>query len=316
MPKRLLIAADVDRALVARAAADSRFEVVDRPVRTEDELAAIVGDCEVLVTRSYNRVTRRVIDAAPRLELIAQGTSGTDNIDADAAAARGITVLNLPGANANAVAELVIGHVIALTRTVPAYTAEMRRGIWKRDDSATRHELRHYRLGIVGLGEVGRRVARLATAFGMHVAAFDPYLGEADFDERGAVRIRLLDELLRASDVVTLHVPLSGETRGMIGAPEIAVMPRGAILVNAARGEVLDTDAALDALERNQLAGLALDVFDPEPPTRSWPSDPRLILTPHVAGGTHEARASIGELLWARILQFILSREDGSGSGA
>ena len=304
MPKRLLIAADVDRALVARAAADERFNVVDRPVRTEEELAAIVGDCEVLVTRSYNRVTKRVIAAAPRLELIAQGTSGTDNIDAGAAAARGIAVLNLPGANANAVAELVIGHIIALTRTVPSYTAEMRRGVWKRDDAATRHELRHYRLGIVGLGEVGRRVARLAAAFGMHVAAFDPYLGEADFDERGAVRIRLLDELLRASDIVTLHVPLSDETRGMIARPEIAVMPRGAIVVNAARGEVLDTDTALDALARDHLGGLALDVFDPEPPQRAWPDDPRLILTPHVAGGTHEARACIGDLLWEKISQF------------
>ena len=310
MPKRLLIAADVDRALVARAAADERFEVVERPVRTEEELAAIVGDCEVLVTRSYNRVTRRVIDAAPRLELIAQGTSGTDNIDADAAAERGIAVINLPGANANAVAEMVIGHVIALTRTVPSYTAEMRRGIWHRDDSATRHEMRHYRLGIVGLGEVGRRVARLAAAFGMSFAAYDPYIGP--FAERAAS----LDELLRASDVVSLHVPLTDETRGMIGAAQIAAMPRGAILINAARGEVLDTDAALDALARNHLGGLALDVFDPEPPTRSWLSDPRLILTPHVAGGTYEARACIGELLWARLLQFILSREDGSGSGA
>src|SRR5436190_10636525 len=121
MAKRLLIAADVDRALVARAAADERFEVVDRPVRSEEELAAIVGDCQILVTRSYNRVTQRVIDAAPRLELIAQGTSGTDNIDTAAADARGIAVVNLPGANANAVAELVIGQIIALTRGVPAY---------------------------------------------------------------------------------------------------------------------------------------------------------------------------------------------------
>src|SRR5256714_15090324 len=140
MPKCLLIAADVDRALVARAAADERFEVVDRPVRSEEELAAIVGDCQILVTRSYNRVTRRVIDAAPRLELIAQGTSGTDNIDAAAAAARGIAIINLPGANANAVAELVIGYAISLTRTVPAYTAAMRSGAWNRDDCATRHE--------------------------------------------------------------------------------------------------------------------------------------------------------------------------------
>src|SRR5438132_6952682 len=216
MAKRLLIAAEADRALVARAKADERFDVVDHPVRSEDELAAIIGDCEILVTRSYNRVTKRVLDAAPRLELIAQGTSGTDNIDAAAADARGIAIVNLPGANANAVAELVIGHAIALTRSVPAYTTEMRRGVWNRDDCATRHELRHHRLGIIGLGEVGWRVAGLAAAFGVHVAAFDPYIGEADFAARGAVRIRLLDELLRASDIVTLHVPLSEATCGMI----------------------------------------------------------------------------------------------------
>ena len=310
MAKRLLIAAEADRALVARARADGRFDVVDHPVRSEDELAAIVGDCEILVTRSYNRVTRRVLDAAPHLELIAQGTSGTDNIDAAAAAARGITILNLPGANANAVAELVIGHIIALTRTVPFYTSQLRGGIWNRDDCATRHELRHYRLGIVGLGQVGSRVARYAAAFGMTWSAYDPYIG--DFPERVAT----LDELLRASDVLTLHVPLTGETRSMIAAREIAALPPGAVLVNAARGEVLDVSAALAALAAGQLSGLALDVFDPEPSMRTWPDDPRLILTPHIAGCTHEARSCIGELLWDRLAQFILSRESGSGSGA
>lgn len=310
MAKRLLIAAEADRALVARARADGRFDVVDHPVRSEDELAAIVGDCEILVTRSYNRVTRRVLDAAPHLELIAQGTSGTDNIDAAAAAARGITILNLPGANANAVAELVIGHIIALTRTVPFYTSQLRGGIWNRDDCATRHELRHYRLGIVGLGQVGSRVARYAAAFGMTWSAYDPYIG--DFPERVAT----LDELLRASDVLTLHVPLTGETRSMIAAREIAALPPGAVLVNAARGEVLDVSAALAALAAGHLSGLALDVFDPEPSMRTWPDDPRLIVTPHIAGCTHEARFSIGELLWDRLNQFILSRESGSGSGA
>jgi phosphoglycerate dehydrogenase-like enzyme len=308
MPKRLLIAAEADRALVERARADARFEVIEKPVRTEEELAAIVGDCEILVTRSYNRVTKRVIDAAPRLELIAQGTSGTDNIDADAAAARGIAIVNLPGANANAVAEWTIGCMIALTRTIPAYTEEVRRGVWNRADAATRHELRHYRLGIVGLGQVGSRVAHLAGAFGMSVSAYDPYVREA--------RIETLGALLRTSDILTLHVPLTSETRSMIAAAEIAALPPGAIVINAARGEVLDTSAALSALTAGHLGGLALDVFDPEPPARPWPSDPRLILTPHVAGVTHESRACIGELLWSLVVKFILSREDGSGSGA
>ncbi len=308
MPKKLLIAADVDRSLHERAAGDGRFEIIDRPVRTEEELAAIVGHCEILVTRSFNRVTRAVIDRAPRLELIAQGTSGIDNIDQQAARERGITILNLPGANAHAVAELVIGFMIALTRTVPAYTREIVRGVWNRDDCATRHELRHHRLGIVGLGEVGGRVARLATAFGMSVRAFDPYISDHDFAERQASRARSLEELLRTSDIVTLHVPLSPETRGMIGAAQIASMARGSILINAARGEVLDQNAALDALRLNHLAGLALDVFDPEPPAGSFPDDPRLILTPHIGGCTFEAKAAIGAKLYEKIVAFYTAR--------
>ncbi|MEO6259517.1 MAG: NAD(P)-dependent oxidoreductase, partial [Thermoanaerobaculia bacterium] len=214
--KKLLIAADVDRALVARAEEDERFEVVDRPVRSEEELVAIVGPCEILVTRSYNRVSRRVIEAAPRLELIAQGTSGTDNIDAAAARERCIPILSLPGENATAVAEMVLGHMLTLTRTIPWYHRDMMNGGWNRNDSATRHELRHYRLGIVGLGEVGRRVARLASAFGMHVAAFDPYLDEGDFGLRDAEQAPSLDALLAGLDILTLHVPLTEETVGMI----------------------------------------------------------------------------------------------------
>jgi len=306
--KKLLIAADVDRSLHERAAADGRFEIVDRPVRTEEELAAIVGECDVLITRSFNRVTRRVLERAPRLELIAQGTSGTDNIDHAAARERGITVLNLPGTNADAVAELVIAAMISLTRTIPEYTRELVRGVWNREDCASRHELRHYRLGIVGLGEVGRRVARLAGVFGMRVAAIDPYISDRDFVERGAVRVRSLDELLKSSDIVTLHVPLMPETRRMIGASQIAAIPRGSVLINAARGEVLDQKAALDALQSNHLAGLLLDVFDPEPPPHGFPDDPRLILTPHIGGCTHEAKAAIGAKLYEKIVEFYKTR--------
>jgi len=302
--KRLLIAADVDQSLRTRAHADGRFEIVDHPVNSEDELASIVGDCDILVTRSYNRVSKRVIDAAKKLELIAQGTSGTDNIDMEAARERGIAVINMPGENANAVAELVIGFMIVLTRTVPQYDREMRAGEWTRDGCASRHELRHHRLGIVGLGQVGMRVSRLAAAFGMRVTAFDPYISDQDFLDRGAVRAMSLDALLRDADILTLHVPFTAETRTMIGAKEIASLPSGAILINAARGEVLDLDAALDALARNKLSGLAIDVYDPEPPTRTWPDDPRLILTPHVAGCTTEAKSAIGAKLYEKICAF------------
>lgn len=293
--KKILVAADVDRSLDERARGDARFEIVRRPVRTEAELADVVGEAEVLVTRAYNKVTRRVLDAAPRLELIAQGTSGIDNVDLDAARERGIRVIHMPGVNANAVAELVLGFMIAMTRTVPFYTREVVRGTFSRDDCATRHELRHFRAGIVGLGHVGSLVLKYARVFGMEVNAYDPYVTEA--------RVQTLDELLAMSDILTLHVPLTGETRKMIGAPEIAKLARGSYLINASRGEVLDQSAALEALRSGHLAGVALDVFDPEPPPRPLPDDPRLILTPHVGGCSYEVKTTVGGQLFDRIAE-------------
>jgi D-3-phosphoglycerate dehydrogenase / 2-oxoglutarate reductase len=310
VPIKLLVAADVDRSLIERASADLRFDVRLQPVRTEEELFAVVGDAEVLVTRAYNKVTRRVIERASSLELIAQGTSGTDNIDDAAARERGIPIISLPGGNANAVAELVIGAMISLTRTVPFYQREMLAGRWHRDDCATRHEMHHYRLGILGLGQVGRRVARLARAFGMSVAAYDPYITDADFAERGAERVTSLSALIDRSDILTIHVPLTKETRKMIGPAELRKMRRGTILISMARGELLDQGAALQALETGQLGGLAMDVYDPEPPDGAFPDDPRLILTPHIAGCTFECKSAIGATLFERIVEFYEGTRD------
>ncbi len=308
MKKKLLIAAEIDPRLPETARRDGRFEVVIQPVRTEDELLAIVGDVHVLVTRAYNKVSGRVIDSARQLEVIAQGTSGTDNIDEVAARDRGVAIISLPGENANAVAELVIGCILSLTRTIPFYTREVVAGRWPRQDCATRHEMRHFRLGIVGLGQVGMRVARLARAFGMGVSAYDPYISDAQFAERYASRAGSLDQVLDSSDIVTLHVPLTSETRRMIGPAQLQRMRHGSMLISAARGEVLDQRAVLDALASDQLSGLALDVYDPEPPDEPLPDDPRLILTPHVAGCTHECRTVIGEKLFQRISEFYATR--------
>ncbi len=279
---RIFLAAEIERRLIELLRADASFELVDD-----------IGAAEIAITRTITRVDAAFLDRAPSLRYIAQGTAGIDNIDLDVAAARGVEVINLPGVNANAVAELVIGHIIALTRTVPQYVRELTHGQWRRSDCATRHELRHYRLGIIGLGNVGTRVARLARAFGMPVRACDPYVEEADAS---------FDEILTTSDVVTLHVPLTNETRKMIGAEQIARMPKGAILINAARGEVLDLDAALAALHDNHLGGLAVDVFENEPVTRTFPDDPRLIVTPHIAGCTFEAKNDAAELLYEKLL--------------
>ncbi|HVE71517.1 MAG TPA: NAD(P)-dependent oxidoreductase [Thermoanaerobaculia bacterium] len=294
--KNLIVAADIDASLDDRARGDARFRVIRRPVRTEAELAEIVGDAHVLATRAYNRVTRRVLDAAQQLELIVQGTSGIDNVDLDAARERGIRVIHMPGVNANAVAELVIGFIISMTRTVPFYTRTMTRGEWIRDDCADRHELRQFRLGIIGLGNVGSLVAKYASVFGMIAQAYDPYVAEA--------RVGSLEDLLAMSDILTMHVPLTHETRKMVGAAEIAKMRKGSYLINASRGEVLDQNAALAALASDHLSGVALDVFDPEPPAAGFPDDPRLILTPHIGGCSHEVKSTVGGKLFEKVVEF------------
>ena len=300
----VFVAAEVDQSFYDRILADSRFRVVVDPVPDEQTLVETIGDAEILVTRYHNPVSRQVITAAPRLRWIVQGTSGLDNIDAAAAAERSIGIAGIPGENANAVAELVVGHMLALTRTVPAYRRMMLEGKWSRGDCASRRELRSHRIGIIGLGRVGTKVARLAAAFGCRILAYDPYITAAQASARGGELVDTLEELLKESDIVTLHVPLTEETAGMIDAAALELLPAGAIVINTCRGRVVDASAALDALGRGHLNGLAFDVYADEPPAgMKWPDDPRLILTPHIAGCSKESKESIGRLLYEKILE-------------
>ena len=292
--KSVFIAADVERLLTDALRSDANFTIVNT-----------LADAEVLITRAFIKVDRAMIDAAPKLEVLAQGTSGIDNIDLDAVRDRGVTLIHLPGVNANSVVELVIGNMIALTRTIPFYTGQVADGVFDRTDCMTRHELSYFTLGIIGLGNVGSRLAKLASAFGMRVVAYDPYI--TDFGI--AKRADSLIELIAASEIITLHVPLTDETRKMIAARELAMMKRGTIVINASRGEVLDTEAALASLvDHNHLGGLALDVFDPEPPRHPLPHDPRLILTPHIAGCTAESKTAAGVKLYEKLVEFYQTR--------
>ncbi|MGA7615471.1 MAG: NAD(P)-dependent oxidoreductase [Thermoanaerobaculia bacterium] len=314
--KRVLIAADLDPVLLQLLRDDPRFETVHRPTHSEQELAGTISGFHVLVTRYHNRVTRAVLERADGLDVIIQGTSGLDNIDHPAAAERGIAIIGIPGENANAVAELVLGHMISLTRTVPFYDRSMRKGAWIRDDCATRRELRSFQLGIVGIGRVGSRVAAIAGNLGMKPLSFDPYLSRDEIARRGAKKVETLDELLAKSEILTFHVPLTEETDGMLGAGEIERLPVGAAVINSSRGEVVDLAALLDALERGHLGGAALDVFDPEPPSRSWPDDPRLILTPHIAGCTREAKLAIGKMVYRRLCEYYALAPAGDADSA
>jgi phosphoglycerate dehydrogenase-like enzyme len=306
MLTRVLIAADVDTALLDLLKKDGRFEVEYHPCRDEAELADRIPGAAILVSRHHNRMGPAVFAKADALRVIVQGTSGLDNIDAEEAEARGIRIIGIPGENANAVAELVIGHLIALTRTVPLYSSMVRRGEWIREDCASRRELSGYRLGIVGIGRVGTRVSQLAGGFGMKVAAFDPYLTSDQIRQRGARRIDSLAALLQQIDILTLHVPLNPETRGMIDRAAIGMLPHGAFVVNTSRGAVIDQMELLAALRSGRLGGVAMDVFDREPPAAiEWPSEERLVLTPHVAGCSKEAKESIARAVYHRISDFL-----------
>lgn len=255
-----------------------------------DRLAAELPRAHALVVRSDTRVTAERLDAAPHLMVIGRAGTGVDNIDVDAATRRGVAVLTAPGANTVSTAEHTIALLLSLLRRVPAAAASMREGRWDRKQFAG-SELFGKRLGIVGLGRIGIRVARVARAFGMSVVAYDPYLPRERADEIGA-ELLPLDEVLTSADVVTLHLPLTDETRQLMNRERLAAMKPGAVLVNAARGGLIDTVALLEALETGRLAGAALDVFDPEPLPADSPlrRQERLLLTPHLAASTAEAQ--------------------------
>jgi len=277
----------------------------------EPDLEPLVTDIDAWIVRGATQVTRPLIEAAPRLRWIARAGAGLDNIDVATAKARGIAVLNVPGANAIAVAELVFGLLLGLLRHIPDADASVHRGEWDKSRYMGR-ELRGKTLGIVGLGKIGRAVARRAQAFEMTCVGHDPIVPADEVRAMGVEPLGL-EALLSRAEILTLHVPLAPGTRGMIGAAQIAKLPKGAILVNAARGGLVDETALLDALNRGALGGAALDVFGEEPPKGSpLASHPRVVATPHIGAATVEAQEAVGE----EIVKLLLARMAEEPEGA
>jgi D-3-phosphoglycerate dehydrogenase len=259
--------------------------------------------------RGATKVTRRLIEAAPKLRWVARAGAGIDNIDAATAREKGIGVLNVPGANAVAVAELVFGLLLGLFRQIPAADGSLKRGEWDKARFKGR-ELRGKTIGIVGLGQIGRHVAQRALAFQMKCVGHDPMLTDdtiRDFD----VEPLSLADLLPRAEILTLHVPLSPQTKGMIGAREIERLPRGAVLVNAARGGLVDEAAVLQALDGGHLSGAVFDVFADEPPGASvLPRHANVVATPHIGAATVEAQEAVGE----EIVRLLLGKLRETGA--
>jgi phosphoglycerate dehydrogenase-like enzyme len=264
--------------LLAKGDLDVRFPDQERPLN-EAELIELVRGCAGLIV-GVDPVTERVLEAGP-LRVVVKYGSGTDNIDLGAAERMSVKVSSTPGANARSVAELTIALLLALARHLAAHDRAVRAGSWSRQAGI---ELAGKRLGVVGYGAVGREVARLAACLAMEVVAHDPFVETAEVDLVG------LDELLASSDAVSLHVPLDDSTRGMIGATALERMHSGTLLVNTARGGLVDEDALADALSSGRLGGAALDAFAAEPPIGSpLLGLENVVFSPHAGAATAEA---------------------------
>ncbi|MDR7422728.1 MAG: phosphoglycerate dehydrogenase [Armatimonadota bacterium] len=287
---RIVVADGLDPAGVARLERGGAVAVFGG--LGEAALIEALAEADAVIVRSRSRLTARVLEAAPRLRVAARAGVGVDNIDVDVATRRGILVLNTRESSTTSTAEHTMALLLALARHVPAAAASVARGEWTRERFVGT-ELYGKTLGIVGLGKIGGEVARRAQAFGMTVVAHDLYVSEDRAGRLGA-QLLPLDDLLAASDVVTLHVPLTARTRHLIGADQLRRMKPGALLVNCARGELVDEDALRVALDEGRLGGAALDVFAHEPPGGSpLVGHPRVVATPHLGASTREAQRSV-----------------------
>lgn len=285
----------------AHAALAAAGEVVDIDGTDQTALFEAVATADALVVRSETQVTAELLQHGTNLKVVARAGVGVDNIQVDAATEAGIMVLNAPGANSVSAGEHTIALMLALARQIADANVSMHAGKWERKRFKL-FDLRGKTVGIVGLGRVGRVVAQRLKAFEARVVAHDPYIGPDRFRELDVERVSY-NELLATSDVVTYHVPLTDETENYLSREALNLMKSGAIIVNAARGEVVDQEALAEALDSGKLAGAAVDVFPEEPLTWSplW-GKPNVVLTPHLGGSSREAQAAVGDIIsWSTL---------------
>jgi D-3-phosphoglycerate dehydrogenase len=288
----IVVADDLPASALAVLRQDD-WSVDARTGRSLEQLKADLADADALVVRSATTVTAEVIAAAPRLRAIARAGTGVDNVDVAAATARGILVINAPGASSISVAELAMAQVLALARRLPAADASMKAGGWDKARFVG-EEVRGKVLGLAGFGRIGRAVARRALAFDMIVIAHDPFVPPAVGESNGVALVSL-DELCARADYLSLHLPLTSQTRGMFDAARFAGCKRGVRLINTARGELVDEVALVAAIRECQVGGAAIDVFSCEPTVDlTLQQLPQVIASPHVAASTHEGQERVG----------------------
>jgi D-3-phosphoglycerate dehydrogenase len=292
---------------------DDAFSVVSIDDSASAEFVSALAEADALIVRSATTVTRDMLGMAPRLRAVGRAGVGVDNVDIPAASEQGIAVFNAPGGNTIAAAELTMALLLSVARMVPAADASLRSGRWDRADFKG-VELRGKTLGLIGAGRSGGEVAIRCRAFGMDVLVNDPYLSEERADELG-VRLVGLDDVLTLADFISIHVPLTDETRGICGFDALAKMKPTAFIVNASRGGVVDEEALATALHDGTVAGAALDVYETVPLPGDSPlrEAPNLVLTPHLGASTAEAQVGVATEV-ADNIKTLLTSGDGSAA--
>ena len=301
---KIVVADDLPESAIDLLSAESGWIVDAKSGRSPSQLAAALSDADALLVRSATKVTADLLKAATRLRIVGRAGTGVDNIDVTAASARGVLVVNAPGANSISVAEHTCALMLSLARAVPAADRAMKDGKWEKKKFLG-SELRGKTLGIAGLGRIGQEVARRARAFGMRVVAHDPFIAE-DVAAGMGVELRSLDDVCREADYLTLHLPSTPETRHMINETRLARMKPGVRVINTARGDLIDEKALARAIEAGTVAGAALDVFEKEPPA-DWALArlPQVVATPHIAASTEEAQELVGLDTAAAVRDFL-----------
>ncbi len=281
------------------------FEVVNDPEITPERLAETIGGFDALAIRSRSRVARETLQNSGRLKVIGRAGVGVDNVDIAAATERGIIVMNTPEGNTLSTAEHTVSMILALTRKIPQADQAMKAGQWPKK-SITGHELYGKTLGVLGLGKIGREVAKRMKAFGMEILGFDPFVN-APAAEKLGVTLGEVDEICKRADVITVHTPLNKDTRGLIDARRIGLMKPGVLLVNCARGGIIDETALVEGLQAGKVAGAALDVFIEEPLPKDHPLRKldSVVLTPHLAASTTEAQEKVTRDVAEQIVEVL-----------
>jgi D-3-phosphoglycerate dehydrogenase len=283
---------------------DSGIEVVENHEINAAELARQIGDFDGIVLRSRSKITAETLAQPGRLKVIGRAGAGVDNIDIKAARGKNIHVMNTPGGNTNAVAELAIAYLFALVRHLPRATATLRDGLWEKKKLAG-SEIAGKTLGLIGYGKIGRQVALKAIALGMHVHTYDPLLTNSGVNEDGAI-VTTFEQIIENADFVSLHLPKTKETLDLIDAEIFRKMKKSAYLINCARGGIVNEDDLLAAVERGDIKGAALDVFSEEPlQKQDLFTHPAIIGSPHIGASTAEAQINVAQAIAEQIAEFL-----------